>query len=684
MHCPRCHHLNAEGAPHCGRCGAPLAAAPNPVTPAPRVALGLGERVLDRFELVTILGEGGMSTVYEAIDLDLGRRLALKVLSPALADDAKARERLIREASALARIRHPHVLQIYDVLELGGGIALALELVAGGTLTSLFAAGPLSPAQAISIMDPVLDGLTAIHDAGLVHRDLKPSNVLLTADGQPKIADLGIARDPNAVALTTPGALLGTPAYMSPEQIRGLALGPETDVYSLGVVLYELLAAHPPFTAARDRELLAAHLGQAPPLEALPPTVPTALREVIGQALEKDPSRRFRSAAALRVALAATRREVGSPLELGDNGREEQQAAKTPPAAAATPGAGLAVGTQVGEYRVCRLLGEGGMGRVYAAEERLSGRRVALKILRPEIARSTEGRRLFLNEIAVLARLDHPNIVRSLACTELAGELVLVLELLQGRTLRQHLLESGPLPPPAAVRVALQIALALTRAHATEPPIVHRDLKPENVMLLHDDTVKVMDFGIAKVLGAVPHTATLSIGTLAYLSPEQIDARPVDARSDLYGLGLVLYEMLAGSPPFTAESPRELLNRQCTEPPPPLPPAVRSASPPALLNLLARLLEKAPERRPRSATEVVAALESLAVDARPASRENLRGADGHPLEPSRHRNVPWPLALLVILALSACAGTTTYAVRVLNGLLGGPSTSPGQTEDERP
>jgi serine/threonine-protein kinase len=264
---------------------------------------------------------------------------------------------------------------------------------------------------------------------------------------------------------------------------------------------------------------------------------------------------------------------------------------------------------RIGEYFVRRLVGEGGMGKVYEAEERLSRRRVALKVLRPELGRSEEARRRFLDEMNILAHLDHPNIVRSLASTEVDGELVMALEFLDGETLRQRLAARGRLPWSEAVAIAAEVAAALTAAHGQEPAIVHRDLKPENLMLTTSGGVKVMDFGIGKVLQAMRKGTTGSVGTLAYMSPEQIDAAPVDHRADLYALGLVLYEMLAGHAPFQSESPRALLEMQCTAPPPPLPEDARAGLPRGVERLLSRLLAKAPADRPSSATEVVAALE---------------------------------------------------------------------------
>ncbi|KYF65687.1 protein kinase, partial [Sorangium cellulosum] len=264
---------------------------------------------------------------------------------------------------------------------------------------------------------------------------------------------------------------------------------------------------------------------------------------------------------------------------------------------------------QIGEYLVRRLVGEGGMGKVYEGEERLSRRRVALKVLRPELARSEQGRRLFLNEMQILAHLEHPNIVRSLASIEASGELVMVLEYLDGQTLRAVLGAAGRLPWPDAVRIAASVASALAAAHGQEPPVIHRDLKPENIMVLNDGSVKVMDFGIAKVVEAMNQTNTQSVGTLQYMSPEQIDARSIDHRSDLYCLGLILYEALSGRPPFQSASPRELLNLQCTAEPPPLDDDVRRGLPRGVEQLLFQLLEKAPEDRPYLAQDIVDRLE---------------------------------------------------------------------------
>jgi serine/threonine protein kinase len=283
---------------------------------------------------------------------------------------------------------------------------------------------------------------------------------------------------------------------------------------------------------------------------------------------------------------------------------------------------------QLGDYLVRRLIGEGGMGKVYEAEERLSKRRVALKVLHAELARSEEGRRLFLNEMQILAHLEHPNIVRSLASLEVGGELVMVLEYLPGRTLRAQLHEQGRLAWPEAIRIVASVAAALAAAHGQSPPIIHRDLKPENIMMLEGGAVKVMDFGIAKVIEAMHQTNTQSVGTLQYMSPEQIDAHTIDHRSDLYCLGLIFYELLSGQAPFQSASPRQLLNLQCTSEPPALDDEVRAGLPKGVEQLLYALLEKAPEDRPYLAQDVIDRLEPFQTAAAPSPRVSRTSSGG--------------------------------------------------------
>ncbi|MFV8750115.1 serine/threonine-protein kinase [Nannocystaceae bacterium ST9] len=299
---------------------------------------------------------------------------------------------------------------------------------------------------------------------------------------------------------------------------------------------------------------------------------------------------------------------------------------------------------RLGDYLITRQIGEGGMARVYAGEELMSHRPVAVKVLRTELAESEPVRKQFLTEMGILANLDHPNIVRCLLCTSIEGRPIMVLELLEGWTLREMLTERVALPWIEVVRYAVQIGKALHAAHGRTPPIVHRDLKPENVMILPNGQVKVMDFGIAKILEAATGTTSHAIGTLQYMSPEHIDARPIDGRADLFALGLLMWEMLAGRQPFTGSSPRALLDAICTAPTPGLPEQARLGLPPHVEALVFRMLEKDPDARPANASEVVALLEpwtkSVVVHSPSASASSRPAPTPAPAPP--HRPAPAP------------------------------------------
>jgi serine/threonine protein kinase len=312
-----------------------------------------------------------------------------------------------------------------------------------------------------------------------------------------------------------------------------------------------------------------------------------------------------------------------------------------------------------GDYVIHGLLGEGGMARVYAAEELLSHRPVALKLLRAEFSASEHGRQQFVTEMGILANLDDPRIVRCLACTQIDQQLVLVLEKLEGQTLRETLKVRGPLPWPEVADIVYQIARALVTAHSHRPPIVHRDLKPENVMCLVDGRIKVMDFGIAKILETIAGSTTHS-GTPDYMSPEQIDALPIDGRSDLFALGLMAWEMLAGRRPFASESPRAQLELVCTAPTPSLPEHVRAGLPPVLEQLIGWLLAKQPADRPGSAEEVVSLLEPLVRNS-PAPRSTW--APPPPITPPFRPSAPASEPALSTVAIVEAARSQSAIAR---------------------
>jgi hypothetical protein len=260
----------------------------------------------DRYELGRAVGDGGMGEVYEAYDQKLSRRVAVKCLKPGFS--GSHHERFVREVRHAAAFIHPNVVTVFDVGDDGGSPYFVMELVDGHTLAAeLEAKGALPPQEAVRIADAVLAGLAAAHARDLVHRDVKPANVLLGADGSVKLADFGIAKAVHDAApgLTAANDIIGTPTYLSPEQACGEPTGPATDLYAVGILLYEMLAGAPPFRGDSPMATALAHRdAPVPPLADKRPDVPNRLARAIERALEKNPADRFADADEMRAALA--------------------------------------------------------------------------------------------------------------------------------------------------------------------------------------------------------------------------------------------------------------------------------------------------------------------------------------------------------------------------------------------
>ncbi|HEX2057368.1 MAG TPA: protein kinase [Actinomycetota bacterium] len=266
--------------------------------------------VADRYVLEELLARGGMGSVYKARDEVLARPVAVKILHPHLSEDEAFLARFRREAVAAAGLSHPGIVAIYDTgSDVADGVErhyIVMEHCAGGTLTDLIAAGGMfQPDRAAEIVAAMCESLDFAHRAGVVHRDVKPDNVLFTDDGTLKVADFGIAKAAYATGdITTTGSILGTVTYVSPEQARGREPDARSDVYSAGVVLYELLVGRPPFRAETEVATAMMHLNEPPvPVRALKPQVPRHLEAVVTRALAKDPADRWASAEEMARAL---------------------------------------------------------------------------------------------------------------------------------------------------------------------------------------------------------------------------------------------------------------------------------------------------------------------------------------------------------------------------------------------
>ncbi|HEU4523482.1 MAG TPA: serine/threonine-protein kinase [Gemmatimonadales bacterium] len=259
----------------------------------------------DRYELREKLGGGGMGVVYKGLDRRSGRLVALKFLSESLAEDPVVRRRFHREARAAAALEHPNIAVIHGVEEQDGRLFLVMPFYGGGTLKQRIARGPLGIAEAVSCAIQIAEGLGLAHGWGIIHRDIKPANLVFADDGTLKILDFGIAKV-GGEKLTRTGLVLGTLAYMSPEQATGGTVDHRTDLWSLGVVLHEMLAGRPPFSAPSIEQLFrAVRGGETPLVRDSRPEVPQPLQDVVSRLLQRDPAKRFPDARTTAAALRA-------------------------------------------------------------------------------------------------------------------------------------------------------------------------------------------------------------------------------------------------------------------------------------------------------------------------------------------------------------------------------------------
>ena len=268
-------------------------------------------RTLGQYQIQEQLGSGGMGVVYKAHDSKLDRTVALKFLPPALSTDDDAKTRFIQEARAASALDHANICTIHDVGEdEDGKLFIVMSYYDGETLKYGMQSGALEQKEAVRIAHQIARGLARAHEAGIVHRDVKPANIMVTNRGDVKILDFGVAKLSQSLDLTKAGSTVGTAAYMSPEQARGEAVDSRADIWSIGILLYEMLSGNAPFGGGYEAALVYAIINEDP--EPLPSTVDPGIVEIVNRSISKDPQSRYQSADALADDLEAFLSPSGS------------------------------------------------------------------------------------------------------------------------------------------------------------------------------------------------------------------------------------------------------------------------------------------------------------------------------------------------------------------------------------
>ena len=568
-------------------------------------------KTLGKYRIEEEVGRGSISVCYKATNTILGKTVALKVLAEEFRNDPLVVSVFQDKAQSGAQLKHPSIVDVHDMVADGDLLFIVSDFVAGDKLSEVVESqGRLEVREGLRIVAALADALDSAHRAYVIHHNIKPHNVILQDDGTPVIIDFGIAIAGLIEMLPGQDGVIGRVRFMSPEELCDLDVDYRTDLWGLGVTAYYLFTGEFPFDgesvgAVKEKVLLG--IPASLPSE-MSPDIPGDLDPMILKLLSLDPRDRYVSARGVRDAIL----DLLERLE--DSDQDTPTVVASDNARASYERRTSYRRRDLGSYRLLELKGTGSFAMVYMAEDLRSGRMVALKLLKPEFADSEDVIGRFRQEAEFAQRIRHANVVDfyEFGVEELPGgrrDLYFTMEYIEGPRLKDLIQVGRPLMVPRAMDVVEQAAQGLQAAH--EVGIIHRDLKPSNILIDKTGRALIADFGIA-----VAHfienrlTATgMLLGTYAYMSPEQATGRDVTPVSDLYSLGVTLYEMVTGSVPFSEGAPFALLRRIVEDEPQPFPPALDI--PPALEELTMRMLRKKPGARVQSAAEVVEALRQI-------------------------------------------------------------------------
>ena len=517
-----------------------------------------------------------MARIYLVEHVTLGLRYALKLLDLRLSLNPTVVTRFYNEAIALAKLDHPNLVRVHHVDRVPetGAVYMVLDYLEGETVGHHLAMrGALAPAEVMRLFGGPASALAKAHQLGAIHRDIKPDNLFMTS-AKVLLLDFGVARLSEEMAQspgTQLGTIVGTPTYMAAEQLAGQRVTYAADVYALAVCLYEALSGCLPLQLPHEsrahyidlphQELYERH-GSAPiELRHRVPGISEALARAVMRGLSPNPAERGESVAAYMFGVA------GAAGEAAVEALRRVAPDLVPRSEAPTLSSGhkplvvASASRAESRYRIVDKLGAGGMAEVFTAEQHGDSgfkRLVVLKRVLPGLSDDPQFNSMFLSEAKLASWLNHPNIVTvSDFSRDEEGRAFLVMEYVHGQDLGR-VMELGSLPPSLIIYLLSEVCRGLGHAHnaidpTTGTPIgmLHRDVKPHNVLLGYEGMVVVADFGLAKVLSHSGRALSQTVkGTPRYMSPEQARGLALDRSTDLWPVGVMLYEMLTGRPLF--------------------------------------------------------------------------------------------------------------------------------------
>ncbi len=581
------------------------------------------------YEVIEEIGRGGISIVYKAKHPTLGKMVAIKVLSPYLSKDTAFIERFHNEAQILSSFRHQNIVYVIDFAKEGNQYYLVMDLIDGYTVKQLLQrTGALPSKIACNILKNVCTALSYTHRKGIVHRDIKSSNIMVDGNGKIMVTDFGLSKELNVDNLQdAPNEMAGTLAYISPEQLDPKLGHPDTrtDIYSLGVVFYEMVTGKLPFDENSTPVNLAyQHLKTTPPppsqmnKDLLPKIDAMCLKM-----LEKKQNNRYQSAEDLLKDIeelesillyyrAPEEKAEGSYFEVVSD-EPEKPSNEIETLSEKREEVPVSVHQEedvyVGKvlchrYRIGRLLLKRILSSLYEGIDIQNNHPVMIQI--PNESRPTFRARIE-KDILTMKKVDHPGFVKFIEVVEEDGSYYVIREHIDGFTIKQ-LLKKQKFEIQQAIEIILQVLESLQYLH--DRGIIHRDLNSDVIIVSNQGQVKIISLGFSRVEDASSVSSGEFLGVVQYTAPEQITQSKSDIRSDIYSIGILLFEMLTGALPFDSPLPVEVMDMHLKKMPR-LPEEAQKTIPLNLQRILLKALAKSPEQRYQTTGEIIEELKNF-------------------------------------------------------------------------